>query len=130
MDYLLDTNAVSDIIREQPMIATRLGQLSPQDRVCICAIVCGESLFGIRRMAAGARKDQLQAKVDKILAGFARLEMSVEVGSQYSSTVWSNCPVSARARPWMRMICGLLRRRFRRVRHLLPVTQTSKTWMD
>ncbi len=43
--YLVDSNAFSDLMRENPVITSRLGALSAEDRVVTCAAVP----FGIER---------------------------------------------------------------------------------
>jgi predicted nucleic acid-binding protein len=62
MIYLLDTNAISDLMREDPKIAARLRAAAGSDRVVTSVIVHGEILHGLLRMAAGKRKDSLEAK--------------------------------------------------------------------
>jgi predicted nucleic acid-binding protein len=55
MRYLLDTNALSDLIRRHPDVRARLRSVEPTD-VTICPVVLGELLHGIRKMprVAGA----------------------------------------------------------------------------
>lgn len=69
MLFLLDTNAVSDFMNENPRLATKLAGVSPSDRVITCVVVRGEVLFGIERLPAGRRRDLLRAKADKAFAG-------------------------------------------------------------
>lgn len=69
MLFLLDTNAVSDLIREQPHMARRLGSLAaPRDLVAICTIVRGELLFGVEKLPVGQRQRMLMQKLQGILA--------------------------------------------------------------
>ena len=48
--HLLDTNAVSDLMKAAPRIENRMAGLDRGDRVVTCTIVRGETLFGIARL--------------------------------------------------------------------------------
>lgn len=50
MDFLLDTNAASDLVGENTHVAARLAALPATDRVFTCTIVRGEVLFGLGRL--------------------------------------------------------------------------------
>ena len=63
MIYLLDTNAISDLMRAAPAVEDWLSTLDPEDRVITCTIVRGEILFGIARLAESKRRLDLQQKV-------------------------------------------------------------------
>ena len=54
--YLLDTNAISDLMRAAPRIENWIAGLDQGDRVVTCTIVRGEVLFGIARLPAGKRR--------------------------------------------------------------------------
>jgi len=45
MIYLLDTNAISDLMRENPQITARLRTAAGSDRVVTSVIVRGDSVF-------------------------------------------------------------------------------------
>ena len=48
MTYLLDTNAISDLMRADPRIESWLAGLNPADRIVTCTIVRGEILaYGV-----------------------------------------------------------------------------------
>ena len=84
MLFMLDTNAISDIVREQPQIIARLGRLTAADEVATCTIVQGELLFGVERLPAGRRRDDLRQKVQAVLADL-RCEPVVEAaGAEYA----------------------------------------------
>ncbi len=68
MIYLLDTNAVSDLMRESPDVRRRLNAIAPADRAITCTIVRGEILYGISRLVPGKRKDDLIAKSGGVFA--------------------------------------------------------------
>jgi predicted nucleic acid-binding protein len=67
MLYLLDTNAIADVMDEHPRIGARLTALMLPDEVGICTIVRGEVLFGIERMPEGKRRRELSAKASGVL---------------------------------------------------------------
>ncbi len=69
MIYLLDTNALSDVITQQPQFAARIAALQPGDRIILCTIVRGEVLFGIGKLPAGGRRNEIERKVTAALAG-------------------------------------------------------------
>lgn len=69
MDYLLDTNAISDLVSEHPRITARLASLPGGDRVFTCAIVHGEVLFGLGRLPVGKRRTTLEQKTAGVMAG-------------------------------------------------------------
>ena len=58
--YLLDTNAIIDLMRSAPRIENWMAELDPRDRVVTCTIVRGEVLFGIARLPEGRRRAELQ----------------------------------------------------------------------
>ena len=60
MTYLLDTNAISDLMRGAPQIENWMAGLDRGDRVVTCAIVRGEILFGIARLPHGRRRTELE----------------------------------------------------------------------
>ena len=69
MNYLLDTNAFSDLVREHAKVqARRASAITASDRVCICSVVRGEVLFGIGRLAVGAKRQQLEARALQFFA--------------------------------------------------------------
>jgi predicted nucleic acid-binding protein len=66
--YLLDTNAISDLMRAAPRIETWMGALLSGDRVVTCPIVRGEILFGIARLPPGRRRTELEEAGRRILS--------------------------------------------------------------
>jgi predicted nucleic acid-binding protein len=58
--YLLDTNAISDLMRADPRIDSWIAGLAPGDRVITCTIVRGEIPFGIARLPTGKRRTELE----------------------------------------------------------------------
>jgi len=68
MLFLLDTNAVNEVIKENPRMGDRLARASRSDTVAICTIVRGEVLFGIERMPEGRKRRDLATKASGLLA--------------------------------------------------------------
>jgi predicted nucleic acid-binding protein len=58
--YLLDTNAISDLMRGDQPIESWMAALNPEDRVVTCTIVRGEILFGISKLPLGRRRSELE----------------------------------------------------------------------
>ncbi len=70
MTYLLDTNAISDLMRANPRIENWLASLDQNDRVVTCVIVRGEILFGIAKVSPGKRREELEETGPRFLAAF------------------------------------------------------------
>ena len=84
MLYLLDTNAVSDLVREEPAAIARLGRLAVGDEVATCSIAHGELLFGIERLPQGKRRDELEQKVRAVLGGLRCQPVTESAGAHYA----------------------------------------------
>lgn len=85
MTYLLDTNAISDLMRAAPRIETWMARLDPEDRVVICTIVRGEILFGIARLPAGRRRLELEETGRQFLAAFRCEPVPERAGDFYAA---------------------------------------------
>jgi predicted nucleic acid-binding protein len=72
LTYLLDTNAVSDLMRRSARIENWIDSLDASDRVVTCSIVRGEILFGIARLPSGKRRSELESAGRRILDTFHR----------------------------------------------------------
>ena len=70
MTYLLDTNAISDLMRAVQRIENWMAELDPADRVVTCTIVRGEVLFGIARLPEGRRRAELEDTGHQFLTSF------------------------------------------------------------
>jgi tRNA(fMet)-specific endonuclease VapC len=68
MTYLLDTNAFSDLIREHPAFDKHLAELGEPDVIAICPVVRGEILFGLEKLEAGKRRQELETKANKLFS--------------------------------------------------------------
>lgn len=70
MIYLLDSNAIGDLMRADSRIENWMAGLEADDRVVTCTIVRGEMLFGIARLPAGRRRTELEETGHQFLTGF------------------------------------------------------------
>ncbi len=68
MIYLLDTNAISDLMRAAPPIEAWIAGLDAGDRLVTCTIVRGEILFGIARLPRSRRRAELEEAGHQFLA--------------------------------------------------------------
>lgn len=85
MIYLLDTNALTDMVTQQPQFATRIAALQPDDRIIICTIVRGEVLFGLGKLPPGKRRDEIDRKVTAALAGIPCEPVPPVAGDAYAN---------------------------------------------
>jgi tRNA(fMet)-specific endonuclease VapC len=80
MRYLLDTNTLSDLIRNpQGKIANRIAQVG-EDAVCTSIIVAAELRFG----AAKSESSKLQSRVELVLALLKVLPLEAPVDVHYA----------------------------------------------
>ena len=86
MTYLLDTNAISDLMRAAPRIENWIAGLAHSDRVVTCTIVRGEILFGIARLPPGRRRTELEETGRQFLAA-VRCEPIPERAGDFYATV-------------------------------------------
>jgi predicted nucleic acid-binding protein len=68
--FLLDTNAISELMREDARVEHWMTGLDVQDRVVTCPIVRGEILFGISRLPEGKRRAELEQTAHQFLDTF------------------------------------------------------------
>ena len=66
--YLLDTSTCSLLMKDNPKVKGRLNSLTESDYPFTCSIVKGEILFGIARLPAGKRRQNLQQKANELFA--------------------------------------------------------------
>ncbi len=85
MTYLLDTNAISDLMRAETRIENWIAGLGASDRVVKCAIVRGELLFGIARLPIGKRRAELEEMGAQFLAAFYCEPAPERAGGFYAS---------------------------------------------
>jgi tRNA(fMet)-specific endonuclease VapC len=84
MIYHLDSNVVRDLMDEHSRVKARVAQVSAPDTVAVCAIVRGEVLFGIERLAPGARRDRLLATAAAVFRSIGEAPIPFAAGEGYS----------------------------------------------
>ncbi len=82
--FLLDTSAISALMRAESPMALWLASVGPDDQVIICAIVRGEILFGIERLAPGRRRTELEGRAGKLFAILPCEAIPVAAGDRYA----------------------------------------------
>jgi predicted nucleic acid-binding protein len=83
--YLLDTSAISDLMRADQRVERWLAELEPTDRVVVCTIARREILFGISRLPEGRRKSELQELGRRFLEVFYCESVPERAGDFYAS---------------------------------------------
>jgi tRNA(fMet)-specific endonuclease VapC len=78
MKLVLDTNAVSALMKGEPQFLERLKQ-SSKTEVSVPQPVLAEIAYGIERLPASKRKESLQERFDLVRAEFPRASWSDEV---------------------------------------------------
>jgi tRNA(fMet)-specific endonuclease VapC len=79
--FMLDTNAVSGLVKGQPKVTARFKAQAP-DRVCLSAVTEGEMLFGVARRAEARR---LRAAVSELLAAIDVLPWTSATARRYAT---------------------------------------------
>ncbi|MBM4041960.1 MAG: type II toxin-antitoxin system VapC family toxin [Planctomycetes bacterium] len=82
--YLLDTNALSALMNEEPRPVARATALHPTDRAVINTVVRGEILYGLARMPHGRRRRELEAKAAHYFARIPCEGISEAVADVYA----------------------------------------------
>ena len=83
--YLLDTNAVSDLMRLNTPLNNWLSNLPKSSKVVTCAIVRGEILFGIARLVEGKRRDELEMAARLIFDSIPSEPVPAKAGDHYAA---------------------------------------------
>jgi predicted nucleic acid-binding protein len=83
--YLLDTNAISDLMRAARRVENWMALLDRGDRIVTCAIVRGELLFGIAKLPEGRRRAELEETGRQFLAAFHCEPVPEGAGDFYAS---------------------------------------------
>lgn len=84
MIYLLDTNAISDLMRSDSDVEQWLAGLGPEDHALTSAIVRGETLFGISKVPRGKRRTELEHTAHRFLDRFHCEEISPRTADYYA----------------------------------------------
>jgi tRNA(fMet)-specific endonuclease VapC len=80
--YVLDTNAVSALMKGSPAVVERLAATAPAE-VAIPQPVLAEIAFGIERLPRSKRRTSLQARFDLVSAELARAEWTDAVSRMF-----------------------------------------------
>jgi tRNA(fMet)-specific endonuclease VapC len=80
--YVLDTNAVSALMKGSPAVVERLAATAPSD-VGIPQPVLSEIAFGIERLPRSRRRASLQARFDLVSAELPRAEWTDVVSQMF-----------------------------------------------
>lgn len=82
MTYVLDTNAVSALMRGDAHAVHRLASLSPAD-VFVPQPVIAEIEYGLQRLPASKRRSSLRARFDLVSGALQRIAWTDEVSHAY-----------------------------------------------
>jgi predicted nucleic acid-binding protein len=80
---LLDTNAVSDLMRDHARVKARVAQ--HPDPVVTSVIVAGEIRYGLSRLPKGKKRKDLEARARSILVAFGIEPVSEPIADSYGS---------------------------------------------
>ena len=84
MIYLLDTTALSGLMRRDAKIRARLAASAATDRIAVCTITRGEILYGLARLPPGKRRSDLEAEAVHWFAQFPCLSIAEAAGDRYA----------------------------------------------
>ena len=82
--YLLDTSTCSLLMKDNPRVRGRLDSLDESDYHFTCPIVKGEILYGIHRLPAGKRRQDLEQRAHKLFADVQCDPLPENVGDTYA----------------------------------------------
>jgi len=85
LGYLLDTNVMSGLMREDARLESWLSSIGVDDRVVICSITRGEILFGLERLAQGRRRTELEEKALQFFEVLPCEPIPPAAGDRYAS---------------------------------------------
>jgi predicted nucleic acid-binding protein len=78
---LLDTNAISDLMREHPQVKARLA--GHADPVGTSVVVMGEIRYGLERLPVGKKRTDLEARAANILSALPAELVSENVAETF-----------------------------------------------
>lgn len=78
---LLDTNAISDLMRDHAQVKGRVG--NHPDPVVTSAVVVGEIRYGLNRLPVGKKRNDLEARAQSILAAFPVQPVTEPIADAY-----------------------------------------------
>lgn len=71
-------------MRRAQKITSRLANLKPNDRAVICSVTRGEILYGLRRLPAGKRRQDLEAEAAVVFNELDCLPVTEAAADQYA----------------------------------------------
>jgi tRNA(fMet)-specific endonuclease VapC len=80
---LLDTNAVSDLMRDDPNVKARIGKHT--DPIVTSVVVIGEIRYGLDRLPAGKKRTDLETRAQAVLAALRIEPVSEQIGQAYGT---------------------------------------------
>jgi len=86
MNFLLDTNAFSDLMKKHPRLEAALSSLPPTDTVVICPIVRGEIRYGIDQLAPGKRRQTLEDQAAPLFSTIPCVPIPEAAADAYAQT--------------------------------------------
>jgi tRNA(fMet)-specific endonuclease VapC len=84
VSYVLDTNAVSALMKGEPQFLERLKETSKSE-ISVPQPVLAEIAYGIERLPRSKRKESLRERFDLVRAELARASWSDEVSESFGS---------------------------------------------
>jgi predicted nucleic acid-binding protein len=85
MRFLLDTSILSMVLRDDPTCERHVRMAAERgDDVVISVTVRGEALYGIGRLPAGRKRDDLAAKLHHVLARLRCMELTSAIADEYA----------------------------------------------
>ena len=84
MTYLIETTAVSHLMRRDVRTLARIAALASSDVAAVCTITRGEILYGLERLPTGRRRRTLEEEATHVLAQFPCLPVSESTADHYA----------------------------------------------
>ena len=84
MRFLLDTNALSDLGKVPSRVQARIDSLPPGDEVITSVAVHGEVLYGLERMPAGRRRDELAVTLQRVLPTVYCVSLTPAIATRFA----------------------------------------------
>jgi len=78
---LLDTNAVSDLMRDHPQLKAQIGKHA--DPIATSVVVVGEIRYGLDRLPTGKKRTDLEARAQNILSALRIELVSEQIADAY-----------------------------------------------
>ena len=103
MNYLLDTNVVSEWVKPQPDIGVIewLEQID-EDRAFICAVTIAELRYGIERLAQGSRSAHVSPRTRQVFRKLRPLLLKqLSRAADPDATLWLTDDLHHRNRDWL-----------------------------